>query len=69
MNEIHIHERLNAVLNVLDRMTLQGYQQFNAVATAMKEIAALDQDILKAEQEAKKTEALKEDDDETRPAD
>ena len=69
MNEIHIHERLNAILNILDRMTLQGYHQFNAVATAMKEIASLDQDILKAEQEAKKTEALKEDDDETRPAD
>lgn len=53
MNEIHIHERLNMILNILDRMTLQGYQQFNAVSTAMKEIAALDQEILKAEQEAK----------------
>lgn len=56
MPEIHIHERLNAVLNILDRMTLQGYQQFNAVATAMKEIASLDQDILKAEQAAKEEE-------------
>ena len=52
--ECHIHERLNNVLNVLNRMTLTGFQQFDSVATAMKELAALDQEILRAEQEAGK---------------
>ena len=51
---IKVHDRLNAVLNILDQMTLKGYQQFNAVSTVMREIASLDQDIIKAEQEATK---------------
>ena len=50
MSELHIHERINNVLNILNGLTLTGFQQFNAVATAMKELAALDQDIVKAEQ-------------------
>ena len=50
MPELHIHERINSVLNILDRLTLTGFQQFNAVSTAMRELATLDQDIAKAEQ-------------------
>lgn len=50
---IKIHERLNAVLNVLNRMTVTGFDQMNAVVTAMREIASLDQEMLKAEQDEK----------------
>lgn len=53
MSELHIHERINNVLNILNGLTLTGFQQFNAVATAMKELAAVDQDIKKAEEAAK----------------
>jgi hypothetical protein len=49
--ELHIHERLNNVLSILNGMTLTGFAQFNAVSTAMKELANLDQDIAKAEKE------------------
>ncbi len=68
MSELHIHERLNNVLNILNGLTLTGFQQFNAVAMAMKELAALDQDIVKAEQpEEVKLEVLP--DEQTRKAD
>lgn len=50
MSELHIHERINNVLNILNSLTLTGFHQFNAVSTAMKELAALDQDIVKTEQ-------------------
>lgn len=68
MSELHIHERINNVLNILNSLTLTGFQQFNAVAMAMKELAALDQDIVKAEQpEEVKLEVLP--DEQTRKAD
>lgn len=68
MSELHIHERLNNVLNILNGLTLTGFQQFNPVAMAMKELAALDQDIVKAEQpEEVKLEVLP--DEQTRKAD
>ncbi len=68
MSELHIHERINNVLNILNSLTLTGFQQFNAVSTAMKELAALDQDIVKAEQpEEVKLEVLP--DEQTRKAD
>ena len=50
---IKIHERLNAVLNVLNRMTVTGFDQANAVVTVMREIAAIDQEMLKVEQDEK----------------
>lgn len=52
--ELHVHERLNNVLNILNRVSLTGFQQIDSVATVMKELAALDQEILRAEQEAGK---------------
>lgn len=68
MSELRIHERINNVLNILNSLTLTGFQQFNAVSTAMKELAALDQDIVKAEQpEEVKLEVLP--DEQTRKAD
>lgn len=69
MSELHIHERINNILNILNSLTLTGFQQFNAVSTAMKELAALDQDIIKAEQPEPevKLEALP--DEQTRKAD
>lgn len=51
MSELHIHERLNNVLNILNNLTLTGFQQFNAVSMVMRELASLDQDIAKAEKE------------------
>lgn len=54
MAELHIHERINNVLSILDRMTLTGFQQFNAVSTVMKELAALDRDVASAEKAEEK---------------
>lgn len=52
MNEsLRIHDRLSNVLNILNNLTLTGFQQFNAVSVAMRELASLDQDIAKAEKE------------------
>jgi hypothetical protein len=59
MSELHIHERINNALNILNSLTLTGFQQFNAVSTVMKELAALDRDIAKAEQEEKKEPEVK----------
>ena len=59
MSELHIHERINNALNILNSLTLTGFQQFNAVSTVMKGLAALDQDIAKAEQEEKKEHEVK----------
>ena len=59
MSELHIHERINNALNILNSLTLTGFQQFNAVSTVMKGLAALDQDIAKAEQEEKKEPEVK----------
>ena len=53
MSELHIHERINNVLSILDHMTLTGFQQFNAVVSSMRELANLDQDIKKWEDEQK----------------
>lgn len=52
-DNLKIHERLNAVLNVLNRMTVTGFDQASAVVTVMREIAAIDQEMLKAEQDEK----------------
>lgn len=50
---LHIHERLNAVLNILNDMPVKGFEQSKAVYVTMAELAQLDQDIKKAEQEEK----------------
>lgn len=59
MSELHIHERIQSCLNILNGMTLTGFTQFNAVSTVMKELAAMDRDISKAEQEEKKEPEVK----------
>lgn len=53
MSELHIHERIQNALNILNGMTLTGFNQFNAVATVMKELATLDQAIQQNEQAQK----------------
>lgn len=60
MSELHIHERLNKSLNILNGALAAGFKpetafaQSDAIVTTMKILAALDQDIAKAEQEEKK---------------
>lgn len=49
MSELHIHERIQSCLNILNGMTLTGFTQFNSVATVMKELAAMDRDIANEE--------------------
>lgn len=49
MSELHIHERIQSCLNILNGMTLTGFTQFNAVSTVMKELAAMDRDIANEE--------------------
>lgn len=53
MQELHIHDRLNNIISILDRLTLTGFSQFNSVATSIRELATLDQDIYKWENETK----------------
>ena len=49
MSELHIHERIQSCLNILNGMTLTGFTQFNAVSTVMKELATMDRDIANEE--------------------
>ena len=49
MNDLNITQRIETVLNILNNMTLTGFQQFNSVAEAMKQLAALNRDIREAE--------------------
>lgn len=69
MQELHIHERINNVLSILDRLTLTGFTQFNAVSTAMKELAALDRDITNAEKSEPEVKLEVVPDEQTREAD
>ena len=50
MNELHIHERINQILTVLNNIPLRGFEQANGVSEAMKSLAALDRDIRQAEE-------------------
>lgn len=55
MNEnIHIHERIDQILTVLNSIPLRGFDQINGVSEAMKAIASLDRDIRQAEEKADK---------------
>lgn len=45
MSEPTISQRIENVLNILNSMTLTGFQQFNSVAEAMKQLAAINRDI------------------------
>lgn len=52
--DLKVHERLNLAINILNGIQLQGFHEFNVVAPALAKtmavIAALDQDMVKAEQ-------------------
>lgn len=50
---IHIHERIDQVLTILNNIPLRGFEQISGVSDAMKLLASLDQDILKAEEKEK----------------
>lgn len=47
---IHIHERIDQILTVLNSIPLRGFDQINGVSEAMKGLAALDRDIRQAEE-------------------
>lgn len=57
MNELNITQRIEQVLNILNNLTLTGFQQFNSVAEAMKQLAAINRDLQeKAKEEPEKDE-------------
>lgn len=50
MNQtLHITERIDNVLNILNAMKLSGFDQWNPVCEAMKQLAAISQDVQKYE--------------------
>lgn len=52
--ELHITERIDKALNVLNSMQLHGYAQWNPVCETMNILASISQDIMKYEAEQKK---------------
>ena len=52
--ELHITERIDNVLNILNSMKLSGFDQWNPVCEAMKQLASLSQDVQKYEKEHEK---------------
>ena len=50
MNELHIHERIDQILTILNNTPRRGFEQANGVSEAMKSLAALDRDIRQAEE-------------------
>ena len=52
--ELHITERIDNVLNILNTMKLSGFDQWNPVCEAMKQLASLSQDVQKYEKEHEK---------------
>ena len=51
---VHHHERLNSILNLMNGLTVSGFNNCRIVSSVMSELAALDQDMLRAEREAAK---------------
>lgn len=51
---VHHHERLNSILNLMNGLTVSGFDNCRIVSSVMSGLAALDQDMLRAEQEAAK---------------
>lgn len=47
LNELNIPQRIDQVLNIISGMTLTGYQQFNAAAQAIQQLAGISQDVQK----------------------
>lgn len=52
--ELHITERINNVLNILNSLKLSGFDQWNPVCEAMKQLASISQDVQKYEKEHEK---------------
>lgn len=52
--ELHITERIDNVLNILNSMKLSGFDQWNPVCEAMKQLASISQDVQKYEKEHEK---------------
>lgn len=57
---IHHHERLNSILNLMNGLTVSGFNNCRIVSSVMSELANLDQDMLRAEREAAKKAELAE---------
>lgn len=49
---VHHHERLNSILNLMNGLTVSGFNNCRIVSSVMSELANLDQDFLRAEKEA-----------------
>lgn len=49
--ELHITERIDNVLNILNAMKLCGFDQWNPVCEVMKQLASLSQDVQKYEKD------------------
>lgn len=52
--ELHITERIDNVLNILNAMKLSGFDQWNPVCEVMKQLASISQDVQKYEKEHEK---------------
>ena len=56
MEELHIRDRIDEVLNILNQGNFHGYEQWGPVVDSMRKLAAISQDVLKLEQEAAENE-------------
>lgn len=58
MEAVHVHERLNKALDILNALNFQGYHEITAIAPkvglAMGELILLEQEYVKFEQDQKK---------------
>jgi len=51
---IHIIERIDNVLNILNSLKLSGFDQWNSVCESMKQLASISHDVQKYEKEHEK---------------
>lgn len=56
MSELHIPQRIDEILNILNSLPLRGYEQWNPAVEVMKRLAGISQDVQKWEQEQVKNE-------------
>jgi len=50
LKDLHAHERINAMLNIINKMPIQGFDQWNPAVEVMKGLATLDNDLKQIEQ-------------------
>ena len=53
MNELHITERIDEILSILNSGNFRGYEQWNVIVAAMQKLAAISHDITKQEADEK----------------